>query len=321
MTDKIIIYPDGDDDTANELGAEQLQRLHGCGQFTLFTDVPADQSAYIERIQDAHAVLLGWSLPSEVMAAAPGLELISFTGTGVEKFVDMAQAKARGITVCNAPGYGDNAVAEHAMALLFACARNIAHHQRTLGSGQWDQSPMGMELKGKKIGLIGFGGIGQRFARLAQCLGMVVSVWTRSPQQYTARFPDIQFTSFDQLLQQSDIVSLHVAHTADTENLMDQAAFARIRPGAILINTARGEVIDETALVDALNNRRLGAAGLDVFCNEPLPAHHPLIKMDNVVLTPHVAYSTEEATRRLNRISVDNIIHFYAGNPTNVVTI
>ena len=321
MTDKIIIYPDGDDDTANDLGQQQLQRLHACGRFTLFTDVPADQPNYIERIQTAHTVLLGWNLPSEVMAAAPELELISFTGTGVEKFVDMAQAKARGITVCNVPGYGDNAVAEHAIALLFACARNIGQHQRNLQTGIWDQSPMGLELKGKKLGLVGFGGIGQRVGRIALGLGMEVSVWTRSPERYTAAFPEIQFKSFEQVLQQSDIVSLHLAHKAETENLLDQAAFAMIKPGAILINTARGELIDEAALVEALNNARLGGAGLDVFRTEPIPGDHPLTNMNNVVLTPHVGYSTAEANRRLNRISVDNIINFYAGDPTNVVTL
>jgi len=198
-------------------------------------------------------------------------------------------------------------------------ARHVPQLDTDLRNGRWNQSLDGMELGGKQLGIIGFGGIGRRVSELARAFGMTVKVWTRNPSEARAHEHGVEFVSLNDLLQTSDVISLHVALTDDTKNLINVTNIQQMKPGSILINTARGEIVDEAALVDALKERHLKAAGLDVYHQDPLPANHPLLALDNVVLSPHVAYNTPEAGDAIYEIAVENIVKYYEGNPINIV--
>ena len=316
---KNIVYPDASEGIEEILAGHRRESLEKLGDLKIFYDAPADHQEFLKRIDGAHALLVGWALPVEVMTQTPTLEILSFTGIGASNFIDLPAAAAQGITVCNCPGYADNTVAEHTLALLLAAARHLPQLDAELRGGRWNQSLDGMELRGKQLGLVGFGGIGRRVFKLARAFGMTVKVWTRNPSEARAREHDVEFVSLDKLLQTSDVISLHVALTDDTIDLIDAGRIKQMKPGSILINTARGEVVEETALVDALRDGHLKAAGLDVYQQDPLPVEHPLLKLDNVVLSPHVAYNTPEAGDAIYEIAVENIVKYYEGNPINIV--
>ncbi len=319
MSGAHIVYPDANQHIGELMTGARLERVQEAGQFSAHVGPPENDQQFIERIGDADALMLGWGLPVDVMNAAPNLELIAFVGIGAGNFVDIDAAAARGITVCNTPGYADNTVAEHALAMLLATARNLGRLDRSVREGRWDQSVPGLELRGKKLGLVGFGGIGARFAALARGIGMTVRAWTRNPSPERARQHEIEFADLDAILRDSDALSIHTALTPETEGLLDSRALSATKPGVIIINTARGEIIDEDALLTALRSGHVAAAGLDVYNQEPLPSDHPLVALDNVLLTPHVAFNTPEATQALLDISIDNIVHYYRGDPINVV--
>jgi len=227
--------------------------------------------------------------------------------------------ESRTITVTNTPGYADQTVAEHTMALMLATARQVPRLDRDTRSGGWNKGLPGFDLKGKTLGLIGLGGIGTRTAHLANAFGMRVIAWTRNPSQERANVAGVIFKNLDAVLAESDIVSLHLALTPDTENLLDSKRLAYLKQGAVLINTARAEIIDEDALIQALGNGTIGAAGFDVFHEEPLPDNHPLRDIDNVVITPHTGFNTPEATVAIIDIAIDSMAAYFAGNPINVV--
>ena len=272
------------------------------------------------RIKDATAILLGWDLPAQVIAEAPNLDVVSFTGIGAGKFVDLKLARERNITVCNCPGYSDNTVAEHALGLLLACVRHVPRLDKQLRAGEWNQSLSGMELRGKRLGLIGFGGIGARFAVIAKALGMVVTVWTKNPSPERAARHGVEFGSLDDILAASDVISLHLTSSPETEGFIDASAIAKMKPGVVFINTARAEIVEEAALLEALTSGRVLSAGLDVFMDEPLPPGHPFSGLDNVVITPHIGYRTPDATTTLYQIGIENIMSFYRGETVNVVS-
>ena len=319
MSDARIVYPDASQEIVDLMTGVRLERVREAGQFTAHIGRPESDRQFIARIGDANALMLGWALPVDVMMAAPKLELVAFVGIGAGNFVDIDAAVERGITVCNTPGYADNTVAEHALALMLATARHLHRLDRDLREGRWNQSSPGLELRGKTLGLVGFGGIGARFAALARGLGMTVRAWTRNPNPQRAREYGIEFVTLDAILRDSDVLSLHAALTPETEGLLDSRALAKTKAGVIIINTARGEIIEENALLSALRSGHIAAAGLDVYHQEPLPSDHPLLAIDNVLLTPHVAFNTPSATRALLDISIDNIVHYYRGKPINVV--
>ena len=314
-----IVYPDAGEHLEDELSEASRRKLDALGGLVVHYGRPESDEAYVCRIGDAQALLLGWDLPAEVMLAAPALELVVFTGIGAARFVDLPKAAAKGITVCNCPGYSDNTVAEHALALLFATARHVPRLDADLRAGRWNQSSMGMELRGRRLGIVGFGGVGRRFAALARAIGMQVVAWTRNPDPERARAAGIEFVPLDRLLAECDAVSLHLAGTPETEGMIDAAAIARMKPGALFVNTARGELVDEAALVDALRKGRIRTAGIDVYREEPLPASHPFLRLDNVVLSPHVAYNTPEAAVALHDIAVECLVRYFAGDPIHVV--
>jgi len=314
-----IVYPDANEQIVEFMSGIRLQRIQEIGQLEVHVGNPDSKKQFIERIGDADALMLGWGLPVDVMQAAPNLELIAFVGIGAGNFVDLDAAAGRGITVCNTPGYADETVAEHALAMMLATARHLGRLDRDLRAGHWNQSLAGLGLRGRKLGLVGFGGIAARFASLARGIGMTVSAWTRNPNPERAGRHGIEFVALDTILRDSDVLSVHTALTAETRNLLDTRALGLTKSGVIIINTARGEIIEENALLDALRSGSVAAAGLDVYHQEPLPPEHPLVAMDNVLLTPHVAFNTPEAAHALLDISIENIVHYYRGDPVNVV--
>jgi D-3-phosphoglycerate dehydrogenase / 2-oxoglutarate reductase len=235
------------------------------------------------------------------LAACPSLKAIVFLGTGAASFIDLAAAERLGIRVRAYGGYGDQSVAEHAVALMFAAARQIATMDRAIRRGHWE-TLNGIELAGKVLGVVGTGGIGKAMVRLGAGLGMRVIAWNRSgvPGDLPCRALEL-----DALLAEADVVSLHLALNEGSRRLIDRRRIGLLRQGAILINTARGAILDEPALVDALRERRIGHAGLDVFADEPLSENHPLTRLDNVTLTAHAAFMTEEASARLLRMALE----------------
>jgi len=240
-------------------------------------------------------------MDEELLAACPALEAIVFLGTGAASFIDLAAAERLGIRVRAYGGYGDQSVAEHAIALMFAACRQLARMDREVRRGHFE-ALNGIELAGKTLGVVGTGGIGKAMVRLGAGLGMNVIASNRSgvPDDLPCREVEL-----DTLLAQADVVSLHLVLNEGTRGMIDRRRIGLMRPSTILINTARGAILDEAALVQALREGRIAHAGLDVFADEPLPADHPLTTLDNVTLTAHAAFMTREASERLLRMALE----------------
>lgn len=321
MAERRIVYPDADETVLPFFEGERRERIERLGSFEIHTGLPASAADFAERVAGAHAIFLGGTvaMADEALDAALELEVISVCGVGAGSFVDLPAAAARGVTVCNSPDATVNTVAECALALLLAAARHLVALDRDLRQGRWNLSRPGFELKRKKLGLIGLGPIGARFGEMAEALGMEVAAWTRSPSPERAARLGFAFKPLDQILAESDVLSLHLALTPETENFLGRDELARVKPGVVLVNTARGGLVDEPAMVEALGSGRIAAAGLDVFAEEPLPAGHPLLALDNVVLSPHVAWNTPEATALLLDTAIGNLERYYAGDPINIV--
>ncbi len=239
-------------------------------------------------------------MPTAAMARCAGLRHIIFLGTGARSYMHPEELAALGITVHIIKGYGDTAVAEHTIALMFAAARGIARMDRDMRAGLWTRTE-GPQLTGKTLGLLGFGGIAAEVARLAGGMGMRVLAWNRTPRSA----PGVTFVDLPVLLASSDVLSLHLLLTDATRGFLDAARLAALRPGAILVNTARGALVDEAALIAALREGRIGHAALDVFDTEPLPAGHKLITLPNVTLSAHSGFRTPEASETLLRRALD----------------
>ena len=239
-------------------------------------------------------------LPTDLVARCRGLEHIVFLGTGASSYMDVAALNRLGIEVHTIKGYGDVAVAEHTVALIFACCRDLAHMDRAVRAGVWEPLES-MQLAGKTLGLIGLGGIGREVARIARGIGMDVIAWNRS------RRPDagVALVELDVLLARADVISLHLALDDETRGFLDSERLARTRPGLILVNTARAALVDEAALLEALRSGHIRHAGLDVFHAEPLDSGHPLARMENVTLTSHAGFRTLEASMILMRRAID----------------
>jgi D-3-phosphoglycerate dehydrogenase len=239
-------------------------------------------------------------MPTEAMAECRGLKHIVFLGTGASSYMDVAALNGLGIEVHTIKGYGDTAVAEHTIALIFACCRDLARMDRAVRRGIWDPLES-MQLRNKTLGLIGLGGIGQEVARIARGIGMDVVAWNRTPR------PDagVPLVDLQALLTRADVISLHLALTDETRGVIGAKHLARTKPGVILVNTARAALIDETALIEALESGHIRHAGLDVFHAEPLKPDHPLARLENVTLTSHAAFRTLEASMTLMRRAID----------------
>ena len=239
-------------------------------------------------------------MPTEAMRQCTGLKHVIFLGTGARSYMNPEELAALGITVHIIKGYGDTAVAEHAVALMWAAARGIAAMDSGMRAGQWFRTE-GMELTGKTIGLLGYGGIGAEMARIAHGSGMRVLAWNRSPKHAA----HVTFTDLDTLLASSDVLSIHLLLNDETKGFLSRERLARMKPGSILVNTARGAIIDEAAMIAALRAGRLRHAALDVFTTEPLPPGHELTTLPNVTLSAHSAFRTPEAGENLLRMAFD----------------
>jgi D-3-phosphoglycerate dehydrogenase len=253
-------------------------------------------------LADAELALNDHTMLDEALLAACGhLKAIVFLGTGAASYIDLAAAERQGIRVRAYGGYGDQSVAEHAVALMFAAARRLAAMDRALREGHWE--PLnGIELAGRTLGVVGTGGIGRAMVRLGAGLGMRVIAWNRSGVPADLPCTPVEL---EDLLRTSDVVSLHLVLNEQTRGFLDARRIGLLKPGAILINTARGALLDEAALVAALEAGRIGHAGLDVFKDEPLPPAHPLTRLPNVTLTAHAAFATSEASERLLRMALE----------------
>ena len=239
-------------------------------------------------------------MPTELVAQCPQLKHIVFLGTGAASYMNVAELNDRGIKVHIIKGYGDTAVAEHTIALMFAAARDIARMDRDMRGGQWSPRE-GVQLHGKTLGIIGLGGIGAEVARMAKGLGMEVIAYNRTPRN-DAPCP---LVDIDTLLARADVVSLNLVLSDETRGFLDAKWIARMKPGALFVNTARGALADEQALIDALKSGHIRHAGLDVFHNEPLKADHPLAQLPNVTLSAHAAFRTLEASMTLLRRAIE----------------
>jgi len=239
------------------------------------------------------------ALPTDVAARCGGLTDVVFLGTGARSYMDPEALASVGIAVHLIKGYGDTAVAEHTIALLFAAARDLVAMDRAMRAGTWLRTE-GLQLAGKTLGLIGFGGIAAEVARIARGIGMRVLAWNRT----TRRADGVEFVAIERLLAASDAVSLHLLLADETRGFLSRERIAAMRPGAILVNTARGALVDDDAMVDALRSGQLGHAALDVFAVEPLPAGHVLTTLANVTLSAHSAFRTSEANVRLIEAAV-----------------
>jgi D-3-phosphoglycerate dehydrogenase len=248
-------------------------------------------------------------LPTDLMRGCKALRHVVFLGTGAASYMNVAELGELGVKVHTIKGYGDTAVAEHTVALMFACARELPRMDRNTRGGLWVPRE-GVQLNGKTLGIVGFGGIGREVARIARGIGMEVIAWNRTPRPDA----DVPLVELDTLLARADVVSLNLALNDETHGIIDAKHIARMKPGVILINTARGALVDEAALVAALESGQIGRAGLDVFHAEPLAKDHPLARMDNVTLSSHAAFRTLEASMTLMRRAID-IVRRVVGMP------
>ena len=234
------------------------------------------------------------ALPTEIASQCAGLKHVVFLGTGARSYMNPEELGELGISVHLIRGYGDTAVAEAAIALMWASARGIARMDREMRAGNWLRED-GMQLTGKTLGLVGFGGIAAEVARIALGSGMRVVAWNRTPKTHAG----VEFVPLEKLLAESDVVSLHLLLNDDTRGFVTRQRIAAMRPGVILVNTARGALVDEAAMIEALKSGHIRHAGLDVFNTEPLPADHALTKLANVTLSAHSAFRTPEASVNL----------------------
>ena len=291
------------------------------GELTVYDRTAQEDAA--ARIGDAEVVFINKvRLTDEIFAACPNLTLVSILATGYN-IVDLAAAKRRGITVCNVPGYSTRAVVQMTFALLLEICQQVGLHSGAVHTGRWQTCPDFcfwdrplIELDGKTMGIVGYGAIGSAVGTVAQALGMKLLVTARheKPVPEGARF-----VSLPELLAQSDVVSLHCPQTAENARMIDAGVLAQMKDGAILLNTARGGLLDEQAVADALRSGKLLAAGMDVVSAEPIRADNPLLTAPNCFLTPHIAWAPLETRRRLQAISAENLRAFLAGKPQNVV--
>lgn len=282
-----------------------------------------------ERLQGYHVAILNKVVLDKSALDSPAakdLKLIAIAATGTDN-LDLEAARARGVRVCNVPGYAAQSVAQFTLALILELATRAGRYGELVRAGAWEKSPIytllefpSLELSGKYLGIIGYGNIGRRVSEMARGFGLEVLIAARPGSQ--ALIPQGRLP-LDEVLRRADIVSLHCPLSPQTKNLIDSRALALMKPSAFLINTARGALVDADALVQALREKRLAGAALDVLTQEPPPADHPLIKaakeLDNLLVTPHCAWTAREARQRLLDEVAENVRAFVSGTERNCV--
>ncbi len=282
-----------------------------------YDTLPGSEEGLIERIAEAEIVInirASSRFTADVFRRCRRLRLLSVWGTGIDH-VDVPAAHQYGVKVTNTPGVSAVSIAEHSLALMLAVARRIPRLDAETRLGEWPRGQV-TQLHGKTLGILGLGAVGRQFARLGMGLGMRVIAWTMHPNPALG----FELVSIEALFRSSDVVSVHLRLSPQSRGLIGKQELEMMKPTAILINTARGAIVDETALVEALTRHRIAGAGLDVFDTEPLPPSHPLTRLEHVVLTPHSAGITPESLEAGLESAVQNIWNYLAGAPTNLVT-
>ena len=321
MSERVRIVVPGDD-PPQIAGSPQLERLESYGDVVIYEDRPEGVEAKVERAQGAQVIINSRGIVTwreEELRALPELRLITTCSIGTD-MIDLAVAKELGIVVSNQPGRTAPVVAEHMFGLMFGLAKRAFYQTAEMKAGRWTRM-MNIGLQGKVLGIVGTGHIGAEMARLGKSIGMEVIAWTFNPSEARGRELGVRFVELEELLQTADVVSLHVKLTEETHHLIGSKELGLMKDEALLLNGARGDVVDMEALVEALNGGGLGGAGLDVFPEEPLPEGHPILGCEQVVLTPHAADQTAEGGELLNEGAVDNIIAFLEGRPQNNVAV
>jgi D-lactate dehydrogenase len=320
--------------------APVFERLKAAHELGLVAEPLGPGNAALHSDAEAISTFIYSKVGREVLERLPALKLVATRSTGTDH-IDIAYCAERGIAVTNVPTYGDNTVAEHVFALLLAISHRLIEAVSRARTGQFTPVDLdGFDLEGKTLGVIGTGNIGRHVIRIAKGFGMHVVAYDVMPDEDFAAAMGFQYVDFPELLAASGIISLHVPATPETENMIGAAEFARMKDGVVLINTARGSLIDARALIQALRSGKVAGAGLDVLPDEPLireeaelicsifcdrhdlrnlVANHVLLNMPNVVVTPHSAFNTREAVGRIVETTAANIEAFAAGRPQNVV--
>lgn len=316
-----IVVLDGYTENPGDLSWNGLESL---GELTVYDRTPPDEIA--ARIRGAGAVYVNKvALDRETIFSAPDLKFIGVLATGYN-VVDIAAARERGIVVCNVPAYGTAAVGQFAIAMLLEICHHVAHHSDAVHAGRWEQNadwcfwdyPL-IELAGKTMGIIGFGRIGQTTGRIARALGMNVIAYDE--YESGAGRALAEYTALDALFARSDVIALHCPLLPSTQGIINRENIAKMKDGVIILNNARGPLIVEQDLADALNSGKVYAAGLDVVSTEPIRGDNPLLKAKNCLITPHISWAPKESRQRLMEIAADNLRRFLEGSPVNVVNL
>ena len=313
---------------ADTLGFEKdaWAGLAALGELELHPATDHCPEAVIARATGAEVVLTNKvPLRSEVLSALNELKLVSVLATGYN-VIDLEMAATRGVTVCNVPAYSSASTAQHAVALILELCNHCGLHNQSVQAGDWIRSPHFcywkkpvFELNGRTVGLVGFGDIGRRVGAILHAMGARIQAHVRNPRN-APDWEGFRWVGRDELFATSDIVSLHCPETPENRGFVNAGLLARMKPGAMLVNTARGGLINEQALADALRNGHLAGAAADVVSAEPMAADNPLLGAPNCIITPHIAWASEPSRRRLVDISAENIKAFISGKPQNVVT-
>ncbi|HVX14331.1 MAG TPA: NAD(P)-dependent oxidoreductase [Pirellulales bacterium] len=314
----LIVIPG--DDPIQLAHSSHLARLEAYGEVVLYHDRPADDAEKLRRARDAVCLINSRSSvtwPPHIVRQLTRLKMFAVCGIGTDA-IDLATARELGIDVRNLPGRTAPIVAEHALGLLLAVAKRASFQTSELKQGRWT-ALQNIYLRGKTLGLLGAGPIAVEMARLCRAIGMQVQAWTFHPSAERAAELGVRFVPFEELLATSDCLSIHVKLTDQTRGLIGRRELNLVRAGALLVNTARGAIIDTPALVESLRSGHLAGAGVDVFDHEPIGADHPLAACEQVVLTPHNADQTPEGMELLNSGVVDNVIAFFEGRDVNRV--
>ena len=288
---------------------------------TVFTKPIGSQAQVIEALRDFPVVCLmreRTPFPRAVFEALPNLKLVTTTGMR-NASIDLAAAQERGVTVCGTAAVGQP-TAELAFGLILDLARNISHENARMKAGEPWQETIGLDLAGRTLGTLGLGKLGARVAHFGKAFGMRVIAWSQNLTPEKCKEARVEYVGKEELFKQSDFLSIHVVLSDRSRGLVGASELALMKPAAFLVNTSRGPIVDEAALVDALRNRRIGGAGLDVFDTEPLPVEHPLRELPNVVLTPHLGYVTEDNYRAYFKDMVADIRGWLDGKPVNILS-
>lgn len=316
---KIVIL-DGYCENPGDLSWEPLKEF---GQLTVYDRTPKDQ--VVARIGDAEIVIINKvEMTREIFEACPSIKYVGVLATGYN-VVDVAAAKEKGIIVTNVPTYGTTTVAQFAIAQLLELACHIGHHSDAVKQGRWESCPDFcfwdfpiMEMVGKTIGIVGFGKIGQATAKIAEALGMKVlaNANHKRPELETE---NVKYAELDEIFAQADVISLHCPLTDANKGMICKENIAKMKDGVLILNTARGGLVNEADLAEALNSGKVAGAAVDVVSTEPIKGTNPLLTAKNCLITPHIAWAANEARQRLMDVAVDNVKQFTLGTPVNVV--